>query len=208
MQIGDVYHGISETRTAEDIWLAKKIEEFLTSKHESPLWQTFGLVEMLEYNLRRAAAQLRGEARVGEAAELNEFFTGGGSVLNIRYGTMTRQNNTMQVKGNPGEMCMLNLSLKRETAMDRLAALTQSLLLHGDVKDHMERLNKATLEDRTLMLDRIDALMKDNPSFILNNSDRQNGRCGAASGDYWKRFIHLRPVVYDIAAAMRVQLKT
>jgi len=163
----------------------QQIDGFIIKKDEHGLRETFDLTNILKFNIRMVRRSLKSAlVSKAESEELDAFFKDGNSRVDARYGSLKREDQRLEFRGNPGQIFILNTSKTYREACSQLLALHSSSTLPTGIVAALKEFEKTIEDNTTLMLTSLNQSLSTNKRNIFENDVPESDRCGSAVNLY------------------------
>jgi len=202
---GEVTIQKNKTRDNEDkerARLYEEINEFICTKSEVELRETFDIPHIERDGILLAKQNLTPEARTQSDADalLRDFRDGGEQSITLRYMERTPPNN---VKAMPGKLGILILTHKYLDSVATLNRYASSALLPNDVAKALQEFERTLEINNEVLIDAINEAYASNPEAIVNANDCPKTACSVLNNLFYSEFTNLKPKADAIGEAIR-----
>jgi hypothetical protein len=184
--------------------LFESINEFISTKDENELRETFDLPTITRDAILEAKEQLTPAAiRQVEKDTLARDMVDGQNVFYYRYVHMETNKDGNHITPIPGKSGVLHLPYKAVQARKKLTTLYSSALIPAEVAQTLKDFEKALVDDQEILMDTINESYATKPTSIANAFDCPKEECSTVNNLFYSRFIQLQPKAEAVTNAMR-----
>ena len=186
-----------------------QLEEFLGSKDENDLRQTFDLQNIFQKNISTQIIRI-GFIKSGKEKEFlyNNYSDNGIFIFWAKEGHFTTGPSGVHVDAGPKDVLFLVTTAKFQAAQKKLIEFMNSALIPDSIKKEVVAFNKTINDDTELMMRVLDERMHEDENYFLRHMEMGTPYYGVIVSEYARRVIHLKPpadrVLSAIAASWRI----
>jgi hypothetical protein len=187
----------------------KNIDEFLGSREEADLRQTFDLPQIFYLNVLIWKKWANPSSITTEQSKKIDNFVKTGTGLidkrSVRVGSTEGGGGV--IEPIPGKLWSLHISVKFNAAIERLRRYETNAMVPSDVRAALKDFDTIVANNIDLIFTVMNERYAENHDSLLHDDDSSSKLFGAVSSPYWKQFTPLRPSAEKINSAIRKYLK-